>query len=102
SLESESDLTAGLITSLGIGYTCASGASLEQVGARLGNVDVLFEATGAAPVTFQALEALGHNGVLVLLGLPGRPSALEVDAAAVVPPPGLRHQGVIRTHKARD
>jgi glucose 1-dehydrogenase len=102
SLESESDPKAGLITSLGIGYACASRASLEQVGARLGNVDVLFEATGAPPVTFQALAALGHNGVLVLLGLPGRPSALEVDAAALVRTLVLRNQVVIGTINAGD
>jgi glucose 1-dehydrogenase len=100
SLEPESDVRAGVIAALGIGYTCAARASLEQVGAGLGNVDVLFEATGAPPVTFQALDALGHNGVLVLLGLPGRPSALEVDAAAVVRNLVLRNQVVVGTINA--
>jgi len=102
SLEPESDPKADLITSLGIGYACASRASLEQVGARLGNVDVLFEATGAATVTFQALAALGHNGVLVLLGLPGRRSAIEVDAAALVRTLVLRNQVIIGTINAGD
>jgi glucose 1-dehydrogenase len=102
SVEPESDARAGLIASLGIGYTCAARATLEQVGARLGNVDVLFEATGAPPVTFHALEALGHNGILVLIGLPGRPSALEVDAAAVVRTLVLRNQVVLGTINAGD
>ena len=102
SLEPESDVKAALITSLGIGYTCAARASLEQVGGRLGNVDVLVEATGAPPVAFQALEALGHNGVLVLLGLPGRRSALEVDAAAVVRTLVLRNQVVVGSINAGD
>ena len=56
---------------------------------------MLFEATGAPPVAFQALEALGHNGVLVLFGLPGSPSALELDAAAVVRNLVLRNQLVL-------
>ena len=102
SLEPESDPKAGLITSLGIGYTSASSASLEQMGARLGNVDVLLEATGAPFVAFQALAALGHNGVLVLLGLPGRPSTLDVDAAAVVRTLVLRNQVVIGSINAGD
>jgi threonine dehydrogenase-like Zn-dependent dehydrogenase len=100
SVEPESDARAGLIASLGIGYTSAARATLEEVGARLGNVDVLLEATGAPRVTFQALEALGHNGILVLLGLPGRRSALEVDAAAVVRTLVLRNQVVLGTINA--
>src|SRR5262249_31631155 len=100
SLEPGSGPRAGLITPLGLGYTCASRVSLEDVGARLGTVDVVLEATGAPRVTFQALEALGHNGVLVLLGLPGRPSALEVDAAAVVRNLVLRNQVVVGTINA--
>src|SRR5262249_51327943 len=102
SLEPESDAKAELITSMGMGYACAARASLEEVGARLGNVDVLFEATGAPSVAFRALEALGHNGVLVLFGLPGAPSALEVDAASVVRTLVLRNQVVVGTINAGD
>jgi threonine dehydrogenase-like Zn-dependent dehydrogenase len=100
SMEPESDPKTTLLASVGVRYVSAAQESLAQLGARLGNVDVLFEATGAPPVAFQALEALGHNGVLVLFGLPGRPSALEVDAAAVVRTLVLRNQLVLGTINA--
>ncbi len=100
SLEPESDPKAELLASLGIAYEPAARASLAQLGARLGSVDVLFEATGAPAVTFRALEALGHNGVLVLFGLPGGERALQVDAAEVVRRVVLRNQVVLGTINA--
>jgi glucose 1-dehydrogenase len=51
-------------------------------------------------VAFEALDALGHNGVLVLFGLQGRRSALELDAAAVVRNLVLRNQLVLGTINA--
>ena len=100
SREPESDPRAELAAVAGVGYVPAARESLPQLGRRLGNVDVLFEATGAPSVAFQALEALGHNGVLVLFGLPGARSALEVDAAAVVRTLVLRNQLVLGTINA--
>jgi threonine dehydrogenase-like Zn-dependent dehydrogenase len=99
-MEPEADPKVELLASMGARYVVAARESLVQLGARLGNVDVLFEATGAPPVAFQALEALGHNGVLVLFGLPGRRSALELDAAAVVRNLVLRNQLVLGTINA--
>jgi len=95
SQEPEADPRAELAATTGARYAPAARESLRQLGARLGNIDLLFEATGAPPIAFQALEALGHNGVLVLLGLPGARSALEVDAAAVVRSMVLRNQVVL-------
>jgi glucose 1-dehydrogenase len=100
SMEPESDPRVELVASMGARYVAAARESLRQLGARLGTVDVLFEATGAPPVAFQALDALGHNGVLVLFGLPGRRSALELDAAAVVRNLVLRNQLVLGTINA--
>lgn len=100
SQEPEADPRVALVAAAGARYVPAARESLRQLGARLGNVDVLFEATGAPPVAFQALEALGHNGVLVLFGLPGARSALEVDAAAVVRTLVLRNQLVLGTINA--
>src|SRR4029453_14287867 len=100
SLEADSDPRAELLAAAGLQYVSAARESPPRLGARPGNVDVLFEATGAPPVAFQALEALGHNGVLVLFGLPGARSALEVDAAAVVRTLVLRNQLVLGTINA--
>ncbi|MBI3454246.1 MAG: glucose 1-dehydrogenase [Candidatus Rokubacteria bacterium] len=51
---------------------------LAEVPQRLGNLDLLLECTGAAPVILGALMALGTNGVLCLLGVSGGDRALEL------------------------
>src|SRR5262249_56111363 len=74
SLEPESGPQATLLASAGIRYVGAEREPLAQLGARLGRVDVLYEATGAPEVVFQALAALGHNAGLLPPPLPpGRP-----------------------------
>src|SRR5262249_38834874 len=100
SLAPGADARAALVDAVGARYVPAERESLAALGARLGNVDVLFEAAGAPPVTFQALDALGHNGVLVLFGLPGLPSPFEVDAASLVRTLVLKNQVVIGTINA--
>jgi len=100
SLEAESCPQAALLGTAGVAYASAARETLADVGARLGNVDVLYEATGAPQVIFQALEALGHNGVLVLTGLPGGTRSLEIDAAAVMRTLVLRNQIVLGTINA--
>lgn len=47
---------------------------------RLGNLDLIIEATGNSTVTFQAVAALGANGVLCLMGVSTGENRLEVCA----------------------
>ena len=100
SSEPDTDPRAEWLASLGVSYVSAARESLAALGHRLGNVDVLVEATGAPPVAFQALDALGHNGVLVLFGLPGGRLPIEVDAAGLVRTLVLRNQLVLGTINA--
>lgn len=46
--------------------------------------DIIVEATGAARVTFHLTPALATNGIMVLLGVPGKPVNVEVEATAIV------------------
>jgi threonine dehydrogenase-like Zn-dependent dehydrogenase len=41
------------------------------------------EATGIAPIVFEAMEALGKNGVIVLTSVTGGNQAAEVPAAKI-------------------
>src|SRR5262249_8483056 len=100
SLEPESSSQAALLAAAGVRYASAERETLPRLGTRLGNVDVLYEATGAPQMVFQALEALGRNGVLVLTGLPGGRRPLEIDAAAVMRTLVLRNQVVLGTINA--
>jgi glucose 1-dehydrogenase len=73
-------LNSELVEALGARY--ASTRSLPLVeGARLhGPFDLIFEATGFAPIVFDAMQALGRNGVLVLSSVTGGDRRVEVPA----------------------
>lgn len=100
SSEPDTDPRAAWLGSLGVAYVPAAREPLAALGRRLGNVDVLIEATGAPPVALKALDALGHNGVLVLFGLPGGRLPLEIDGAGMVRTLVLRNQVVLGTINA--
>jgi threonine dehydrogenase-like Zn-dependent dehydrogenase len=69
------------VESVGARYLSAATTPLEELAVQVGRVDLFYEATGAAGVAFQALGALGVNGVFVFTGVPGRkaPIALAAD-----------------------
>jgi threonine dehydrogenase-like Zn-dependent dehydrogenase len=81
SREAPDGASARWAASVGATYRSTADTSLAQLAAQVGNVDLVYEATGAAGVAFHALEALGVNGVFVFTGVPGRkgPIALEAD-----------------------
>jgi glucose 1-dehydrogenase len=67
------NLNAQLVEELGAGYRVTSiGES--------GPFDLIFECTGYAPVVFDAIKALGKNGVLVLSSVTGGDHKVEVNA----------------------
>jgi glucose 1-dehydrogenase len=81
-------------------YLSAATTALGQLVARVGNVDLLYEATGAAAVAFHALEVLGVNGVFVFTGVPGRKGPIELDADRLMRNLVLENQLVFGTVNA--
>ncbi|MBI2862775.1 MAG: NAD(P)-binding protein, partial [Chloroflexi bacterium] len=51
-------LNATLVDDLGERYVSTSSASLADAGATHGPFDLIFEATGSAPLVFEAMQAL--------------------------------------------
>ncbi|MCJ2520106.1 MAG: glucose 1-dehydrogenase [Candidatus Thermoplasmatota archaeon] len=56
--------------------------------------DIILEATGAARVPFHLTRALATNGIMVLLGVPGRRVSVEVEASEIVKDMVLENQVV--------
>jgi threonine dehydrogenase-like Zn-dependent dehydrogenase len=69
-----------LITELGARYVSSQQSTLAQASAMYGPFDIIFEASGFSPLVFQAAEALGKNGVLVLSSVTGGENKVEVNA----------------------
>src|SRR5215207_5664134 len=52
----------------------------------LGQVDIIFEATGVASLAFELIDALGINGIYVLTGIPGGDRPINLDGAGQIRP----------------
>ena len=88
------------VESVGASYVSSGEASLEALAKRVGDVDLIYEATGAAGESFRALEVLGVNGVFVFTGIPGRRGPIEIDADVIMRNLVLKNQLVFGTVNA--
>jgi len=73
-------LNADLIEATGGRYVSTRDISLIDGAREHGPFDLIFEATGFAPIVFDAMQALGKNGVLVLSSVTGSDHRVEVPA----------------------
>ena len=72
-------LNSELVEALGASYLSTQDRPLRENG----GFDLIYEATGFAPIVFEAMEALGKNGVLVLASVTGGNQTVEVPAAKI-------------------
>jgi threonine dehydrogenase-like Zn-dependent dehydrogenase len=73
---------ARLARDAGIGYLSTSETPVERLASALGEIDVIFEATGAAEVIMPAIKALGLDGVCILASVTGAETKIDFDVAA--------------------
>jgi threonine dehydrogenase-like Zn-dependent dehydrogenase len=76
-------LNSDLIEALGARYISTRDMSLRDAAQAFGPFDLIYEATGFAPIVFEAMQALGKNGVLVLTSVTGGNQMVEVPAAKI-------------------
>jgi glucose 1-dehydrogenase len=79
-LERKPYLNAELVEGLGARYASTRDVPLLDGAAKHGPFDLIFEATGFSPIVFEAMQALGKNGVLVLSSVTGGSRRIEVPA----------------------
>ncbi len=77
-------LNSELVEALGARYLSTREVPLAEAAERYGPFDIVFEATGASVVAFEAMEALGKNGVLVLTGISSGDREIEVPGDRIL------------------
>jgi threonine dehydrogenase-like Zn-dependent dehydrogenase len=77
-LKPKPNLNAELVEALGARYQPVGEKSLLQAAPEYGPFDLIFEASGYSPAAFEAMQALGKNGVLVLSSVTGGHTTVEV------------------------
>jgi threonine dehydrogenase-like Zn-dependent dehydrogenase len=73
-------LNVDLASVLGATYASVDQLSIFDAAAQHGPFDLIFEATGYAPVAFDCMQVLGKNGVLVLASVTGGKHPITVPA----------------------
>ena len=91
---------ADLVAAIGGHYYSAEETSMERLAAQVGNIDLVYEATGASSIAFQMMEVIGTNGVFVFTGVPGRKAPIEVDTDVIMRNLVLKNQVVFGTVNA--
>ena len=79
-LQPEPYLNSDLIEEIGAKYESTNELPFIESINRYGAYDIIFEATGYSPLVFEAMQALGKNGVLVLSSVTGGDRMAEVPA----------------------
>ncbi len=91
---------AELAESFGARFLAAETHTLEQAVGAVGDIDLVYEATGASRISFEMLRLLGVNGVFVFTGVPGRKAPVEVDTDLIMRDMVLKNQVVLGTVNA--
>lgn len=71
---------ADLLQEIGVRYVSTKETSFAAAAEAYGPFDLIFEATGYAPIVFEAMERLGKNGALILSSVTGGGRNIQVPA----------------------
>lgn len=71
---------ADIIEALGAHYVSTSETPLSELVRKVGKADLLVEATGSSEIAFEAMQAIGQNGVLVWTSVTGGDRHVSVPA----------------------
>ena len=91
---------ADVLAMIGAKYLSAETHSLEALASEVGNVDLVYEATGASRLAFDMIQHLGTNGIFVFTGVPGRKGPVEIDTDLMMRNLVLKNQVVFGTVNA--
>jgi threonine dehydrogenase-like Zn-dependent dehydrogenase len=96
----EPDPSADIVKAIGGKYISSQDVSIEQMAATVGNIDLVYEATGASQLSFDVLAVLGTNGLFILTGVPGKHGPVGIDTDRIMRNLVLKNQCVLGTVNA--
>ncbi len=73
-------LNSELLGEIGVRYLTTKTTTVKQASERYGPFDYILEGTGFSPLVFEAMEALGKNGVLAMVSISGGDRKVEIPA----------------------
>ncbi|MEX0805812.1 MAG: glucose 1-dehydrogenase, partial [Candidatus Binatia bacterium] len=91
---------SAVLEMIGAKYLSAETHSPEDLASAAGNVDLVYEATGASRLAFDMMKFLGPNGIFIFTGVPGRKGPVEVDTDLIMRNLVLKNQVIFGTVNA--
>lgn len=91
----EDTLRPSVLKSIGGNYIDGRKVKTENLDDTLGQIDLIFEATGVASLEFELIDALGINGIYVLTGIPAGERPLNIIGAPLLQQVVLKNQIVL-------
>jgi len=91
---------ADVAGAIGATYVSSEQVSPGELAERVGNIDLVYEGSGASKLAFEVLGVLGTNGLLAFTGVPGHGPLAEVDTDALMRSMVLRNQVALGTVNA--
>ena len=89
-----------VVESIGAHYIASERITPEKLPQHVGNIDLIYEATGASSLSFEFMKVLGTNGIFIFTGVPGRKGPIEVDTDMIMRALVLKNQVVFGTVNA--
>ena len=89
-----------LVNAIGATYVSSQAETFPDLAARIGNINLVYEAVGHSHFALQALQVLGTNGIFVLTGVPGLQALTESDPARLMRNMVLKNQVLLGTVNA--
>jgi threonine dehydrogenase-like Zn-dependent dehydrogenase len=89
-----------LLKSIGAHYISSENISPEMLPQQIGNIDLVYEATGASSLSFEMMKYLGTNSIFVFTGVPGRKGPIEIDTDLIMRNLVLKNQVIFGTVNA--
>ena len=74
----------GIVQAIGARFISAAEHPPTDLAKLVGNISLMYEATGVASVFFGALSVLGVNGVFVSTGVPAMGEPIEIDGLRIM------------------
>ena len=90
----------GMTASFGAKFVPAETVTIPQLGEMVGNIDVVYEATGVSGLAYNVMKVLGSNGAFILTGVPALHGPKPVDIDQIMRDQVLKNQVVIGTVNA--
>jgi glucose 1-dehydrogenase len=100
SREPAPNLKSQLLESIGAQYISSEEITPELLPEKIGNIDLVYEATGASSLAFDMMKFLGTNGIFIFTGVPGRKGPVVVDTDLMMRNLVLKNQVVFGTVNA--